>query len=219
MNIVKVFPYVLLLAPACAQERSSPPRIVTRNCSGCHRLDGKSQLTYIPRLAGLSAAYSERKLATFRAAASAPVDEVFRRVARIAGARTDDGLSRTAAVHMVGIANAISDKDIKAAAQWYASQAPARNNTGKSKGIEEGRSIYLKGLETQGLPACQTCHGAEAQGTDAAPRLAGQNAAYLLGQLDLFRRAEGIRNLKMSEIARNVGVDQGRAVAAYLASR
>ena len=58
----------------------------------------------------------------------------------------------------------------------------------------------------------------EAEGTDEAPRLAGQNAAYVIGQLAHFRRAEGYNSV-MTGVARCVKRDQARSVAAYLQSR
>src|ERR1035441_3081008 len=68
---------VLLIVPSAWAEQGTggAPAIVTHSCSGCHGVDGNSQLPYIPRLAGLNAAYVEHKLASFRAAASPPVDE------------------------------------------------------------------------------------------------------------------------------------------------
>ena len=212
-------PVVLLVVPfAYAEQRWSPPAVVTRYCSGCHGIDGKSQLPYIPRLAGLSAAYSESKLARFRATAPSPVDETFTRIVHIGSASKAAGVTAAAAAHMVGTAHAITDEDLKVAAQWYAAQVPATGKGGKGKLIEEGRNLFFNGIQSEGLPACQTCHGPEAEGTDEAPRLAGQNAAYVVGQLAHFRRAEGYNSV-MTGVARSVKRDQARSVAAYLQSR
>jgi cytochrome c553 len=182
-------------------------------------VDGNSQLPYIPRLAGLNAAYVERKLASFRTAASPPVDEALSRVVRSGRASTDAGITRAATVQMVGVARAVSGEDGKAAAQWYASRMPARGKSGNPKSIEEGRSLFTKGLQSQDLPACQTCHGSEAQGSDLAPRLAGQNASYVVSQLALFRASGRQPSPAMTAVAQHLGRDQARAVAAYLQSR
>src|SRR5206468_187024 len=109
----------VIITPAFAGDGANAPAIVTRYCSGCHGADGNSQLPYIPRLAGLSTAYSARKLATFRTAASSPVDETFSRFAHKKGTG-DDRFTATAVAHMVGVANAVSDADMKAALAWYA---------------------------------------------------------------------------------------------------
>jgi cytochrome c553 len=120
---------------------------------------------------------------------------------------------------MVGVAHAISDQDVKAATQWYAAQLPARGKTGKERLVEEGKSLFADGRQAQGVPACQTCHGPGAQGTAIAPRLAGQNATYVVAQLALFRSGDARSSPVMTGIARNIGGDQARAVAVYLQSR
>lgn len=195
------------------------PAIVTQSCSGCHGVDGNSQLPYVPRLARLNAAYVEHKLASFRAAASPPVDEALSRVVRTGRASADAGITPAATVHMVRVARAVSGEDGKAAAQWYASRMLARGQSGKPKSIEEGRSLFTNGLQSRGLLACQTCHGCAAQGSDFAPRLAGQNASYVVNQLALFRATDRQHSPAMMAVAQHLESDQARAVAAYLQSR
>ncbi|MBV9037406.1 MAG: c-type cytochrome [Acidobacteriaceae bacterium] len=218
MNIPKRFQnpstlvsVVLLIAPfARAEERSVPPVIVIRYCSGCHGIDGKSKLPYIPRLASLNAEYIQRKIANFKAAATPPVDETFQRSSK-------DGFTPEGTAHMVGTAHALPEKDLQAAAQWYAAQQPAPGKSGKWQVMKEGKDLYINGLPSRHVPACQSCHGPEAQGTDKAPRLAGQNATYLLGQLALFR-ADNRKRSPMTEVARSLENEQARALAAYLQS-
>ena len=212
---------VLLMVPsAWAEQRTAgAPAIVTHSCSGCHGVDGNSQLPYIPRLAGLNAAYVEHKLASFRAAASPPVDEALSRVVRTGRASADAGITPAATAHMVGVARAVSGENGKAAAQWYASRTPAPGKSGKPELIEEGKSLFTNGLQSQGLLACQSCHGSAAQGSDLAPRLAGQNASYVVGQLALFRAADPQHSPVMTAVAQHLERDQARAVAAYLQSR
>jgi cytochrome c553 len=96
---------------------------------------------------------------------------------------------------------------------------PARGKSGKPKLIEEGRSLFNNGLQSQGLLACQICHGSEAQGSALAPRLAGQNAAYVVSQLALFRATDRQQSSQMTVVAQHLERDQARAVAAYLQSR
>jgi len=212
---------VLLMVPSARAEQrtAGAPAIVTHSCSGCHGVDGNSQLPYIPRLAGLNAAYVEHKLASFRAAGSPPVDEALSRVVHTGSASADAGITPAANVHMVGVARAVSGEDGKAAARWYASRMPARGRSGQSKAIEAGKSLFANGLQSQGLVACQTCHGSEAQGSDLAPRLAGQNASYVVSQLALFRAIDPQHSPVMAAVAQHLERDQARAVAAYLQSR
>lgn len=210
---------VLLVTPfAAAQKRTSPPAVVTRYCSGCHGVAGQSQLPFIPRLAGLNSAYMQGRLNSFRTANSPPVDEIIGRISHPGKATGRRGTTAVATVHMVGTAKAVSPKDVAAAAQWYAAQEPARGRDANTKEIENGRSLYTQGLNAQHLSACQSCHGPEAKGTDTAPRLAGQNASYLLGQLVHFRGDEKSAS-PMTEVARSLETSQARALAAYLQSR
>lgn len=213
-------PAVLLIIPlANAQERSSAPATVTRYCSGCHGMDGNSRLPYVPRLAGQSAAYLERKLSWFRSAVPSPTDQIFRRIAHNGSASGDAYLTSAATGLMVGIARSISEGDMKAAAEWFAAQSPARAKIRGGKLIEEGRRLFVDGAQAQGLRACQTCHGPEAQGTETAPRLAGQHAAYVVTQLARFRMADGHSSPEMEDVARYIARGQAKAVAAYLQSR
>lgn len=226
MNIRKWVQYtstlasaVLVLAPmASAEEHSTPPSIVVRYCSGCHGINGRSELPYIPRLAGLNAAYTERKISNFKSLSSAPrVDEAFDRFAFAGRASKDRAFTAEATSHMVGPAHALSEQDLRAAADWYAAQRATPGKSGKRDVVEEGRHLYANGVQNRSVPACQTCHGPEAQGTSTAPRLAGQNAAYMLGQLAMFRRANKAIS-PMTEIARSLETDQARALTAYLQS-
>jgi cytochrome c553 len=210
---------LLLVTPfAHAQVRSEAPSIVTHYCSGCHGLNGRSQLRYIPRLAGMRAAYLDSKFAAYKSATRAPVDEALNRLVHPGQASEIVGLTTAARAEMVGVARVVSGKDAKAAIEWYASQQPAPAKDQNAKGIEQGRRLYTDGFQDSGMRACLGCHGPSAQGSDTAPRLAGQNAAYVLGQLALFRSGER-RDESMIEIARHLEDAQARAVAAYLQSR
>jgi cytochrome c553 len=161
----------------------------------------------------------ERRVWSFRAASLSPVDEAITRIIHIGSAPREKDVSAAASVHMIGVASAVSDKDLKAAAQWFSAQAPAHGRNGKGKANEEGRALFVDGEESRGLRACQGCHGAEAQGSETAPRLAGQHAAYIGSQLTLFRAGSHPESPEMTVIARYLSESQARAVAAYLETR
>jgi cytochrome c553 len=209
----------IISAAAATQPRAGAPAIVTRACSGCHGIGGNSQLPYVPRLAGQSAAYLERKIESFRSTGALPVDEALARAAHAGRPGKGAGVTSDAAVHMVGVARGIRAEEMKAAIQWYAAQSPARGRGGNPKLVEEGRDLFANGRPSQGLAACQTCHGAQAQGTDAAPRLAGQHAPYLIGQINLFRTGANHNSPQMTGVARQLEASQARAIGAYLQSR
>lgn len=80
-----------------------------------------------------------------------------------------------------------------------------------------GASIAASG-NSNGVPACVACHGAKGEGNAAGgfPRLAGLGAAYLDSQLNHF--ADGTRkNVVMEPIAKQLTVDERKAVSAYFA--
>lgn len=80
-----------------------------------------------------------------------------------------------------------------------------------------GAALAQKGSGS--AAACATCHGANGEGMAAAgfPRLAGQDPAYLLKQLQAF--ASGKRqNAQMAPIARSLDATQMRDAADYYAS-
>ena len=68
----------LLFASVCvhAETRWAAPGIVEKNCSGCHGMDGNSDLSYFPRLAGLDASYAAKKVAEFKESPAPAVDQI-----------------------------------------------------------------------------------------------------------------------------------------------
>jgi cytochrome c553 len=79
--------------------------------------------------------------------------------------------------------------------------------------VEQGRRLASEGLPASGVPPCGTCHG-----NAAYPRLAGQHAAYLAGQLRLWKKGyrpnDGSASM-MSSIAQHLSDAEIDAVAAY----
>lgn len=210
---------VPMLCPmAFAQNRWDAPRIVTWNCSGCHGIDGNAQLSYFPRLAGLNALYAEQRMAEFRAAAPPPVDELFYRITALAEGKA--GASRLQArINMIGSAHALTAEETKAAIAWYAMQKPAPGRSGNPALIQMGKTLFLAGLPARGLPPCQSCHGAQAEGKGKVPRLAGQNGTYLLGELAKFHSGDRQHAPEMTMVAEHVDTEQFRALVTFLQSR
>lgn len=87
---------------------------------------------------------------------------------------------------MQPIANDLAATEIKSLAAYYAGlQRPAPAAPASAHGTERGRRLALEGAPEAGLPACTSCHREDA--LEVYPRLAGQNAAYLAGQLRLWK--------------------------------
>jgi cytochrome c553 len=76
----------------------------------------------------------------------------------------------------------------------------------------------VEGAPEIGVPACVTCHTST---NPSAPRLAGQHAAYMAGQLRLWKTGRVLATgnaALMASIARRLSDDQVDATCAYLAS-
>ena len=88
--------------------------------------------------------------------------------------------------------------------------------------VVAGKTIYEEGVPEANVPACSGCHGPEARGKDAIPRLAGQLDSYTKRELADWRKLRGQDPLKvgeaaaMKQVAHNLSPSQIAALAAYL---
>ena len=81
--------------------------------------------------------------------------------------------------------------------------------------LARGREIYQHGIAAEGVPACSSCHGADARGTQEYPRLASQHAQYVLKQLASFQ--SNMRKVAiMHGVAQNLRRPEMESVAAFL---
>jgi cytochrome c553 len=205
---------------AWAERNWDAPRIVTTYCSGCHGVDGNSQLPYFPKLAGLNPKYAEKKLSAFKEPAAPPVDELYWWTLRLTGAKKDAGnVTHDERVDMDGVAHAAKPAVMKEAILWYAKQTPSPGHSSDKMLVEKGRTLFMLGVPAQKITACVTCHGAEAQGQGTVPLLAGQNAEYIEGQLDKFRKGDRKHAPEMTMVTRDLDSEQAHAAAVYLQSK
>ena len=214
--------YALLIVslPAHAQKHWDAPSIVTTNCSGCHAIDGNTELRFFPRLAGLDAAYAEAKMAQFKETPSPPVIESYAWLRAALSKKTSTvDPTRNGLIYMVGIAHTTKPEEIKSAVLWYSEQRPAPGRPGDKNLIHQGQELYSKGAPDQNILPCMTCHGQDAEGQATGPRLAGQNAKYIEAQMGYFREGDRKHAPEMSMAARDLTPQQARAVAVYLQSK
>jgi cytochrome c553 len=205
---------LLLASGASAQKNWDAPSIVTTYCSGCHGVDGNTQLPYFPKLAGLQADYAEKKLTAFQEPAVPPVDELFSWIKQRPKNLTHD--ERT---NMEGASHAASPAIIKQAVIWYSRQPPVKGHSSDSQLMEQGEKLFMKGMPSEKIVPCMSCHGAVAEGKGTAPRLAGQNAEYIQNQLQKFRAGDRKHAPEMTLVTRDLDVTQARAAALYLQSK
>ena len=96
---------------------------------------------------------------------------------------------------------------------------------GAAKELEAaGKKIYEEGVPSADVPPCASCHGPDAKGADAFPRLAGQLHDYIFRKLTNWDKERGqdknnpANSSIMQPIAHNLTDVQIRAVAAYLST-
>lgn len=174
-------------------------------CAACHGSNGVAAAPTFPNLAGQSATYLYVQLRAFK-----------------------DG-SRANTV-MQPLAKALTDQDMRNLAAHFAS-LPAKAAPKKALESPRGSILFHDGDAAKGVPPCQGCHGVDGRGphpdpTSTAPQpawstfpvLAGQNAPYLLKQLQAYRDGTriGTSNDKvMRGVARNLSAADMRALADY----
>jgi cytochrome c553 len=178
---------------------------VSKTCSGCHGMHGVVSAPSFPNLAGQSYNYLLKQLEDFRSGArqAAPMSSMIKTVPK-----------------------AKDDRNLENLAAYFSSQKPGR---GHEQGaafdrsvVERGYRVYQEGDRANKVPACAACHTRAATGMApmAVPALAGQNAAYLSGQLERF--AQGKRDNSpghvMQLIAARLDKKEIQAVSVYLQS-
>jgi cytochrome c553 len=119
---------------------------------------------------------------------------------------------------MWGIAGNLDPAIIKGIAAYYAAQPPAPGRIADPAQVAKGKELFDKGLPDRGVPACASCHGADAEGIADFPRLAGQHAKYVAKQLDYIQslvRAAPV----MHGIVKDLTPAEIQALAAYVQSK
>jgi cbb3-type cytochrome c oxidase subunit III len=187
----------IALVPALSQAQDGA-RIAGQLCSGCHGVGGRSESPMFPKLNTQTAEYLEAQL------------KGFREHARGESAARD---------YMWGMAALLDDAAVKSLADYYSHQAPTRGAAGDVTLMAKGQEIFQHGVPDQSVPACASCHGAQAQGAGTFPRLAGQHKEYLLRQIEVFKNGARGNAPVMSAVAHTLNDDQAKAVAAYLQSQ
>ena len=197
---------VMLAAGCSTVERSrdignpavSGATLAAQVCSNCHGIDGNSTSPNFPRLAGQPEAYLVVQLKSFSGR----------------GRRDPAGFE-----YMWGLSRVLTDAQIDGLAAYFHAQAPKPNPAGIGTASDAGKAIFSGGLPDQHVPACATCHGANAEGHDEFPRLAGQHADYVVKQLNVFQRTderpEG-EGAVMKVVAHELQPAQIAEIAAYV---
>jgi cytochrome c553 len=173
----------------------------TDYCKTCHGVSaqGFRGAFPMPRLAGQQPEYLKNQLSAF----------IERR--------------RTNPV-MFNVAHVLSPPMLTALSTYFKDLNPKPLGGAPKELAATGKQIYEEGVPSAEVPPCASCHGPEAKGADAFPRLAGQLNDYLFKKLVNWEKERGQDPAKpdnsaiMQPIAHNLTEDKIRAVAAYLSN-
>jgi cytochrome c553 len=191
---------LVMAGAASAQDVASDKESVRRAihvCAACHGEEGRSTLRDVPSLAGQMAQYTQAQLIDFRSQT-----------------RVENGSK----AYMWGVSALLDDATIAGLANYYAAQKPAAGKPGNPALVKAGRRLFVDGAPSRGIRACASCHGEGAEGQAGFPRLAGQRADYIVGQLKVFGGKLRPHGVLMSAEVKQMTAAEMRAVAAYLQS-
>lgn len=166
-------------------------------CSTCHGPRGISTSPEFPTLAAQPEPYLIAQMKAFRDRTRA---------------------ERDAHDFMWGIAAQLDDAIISGIAHYYSAQPPAPGRSQNPALAMKGKDLFDRGAPDRGITACASCHGQNAEGIAAQPRLAGQHAKYVAKQLHYMQTQQRV-TVAMREIVRDLTPEETQAVAAYVQSR
>jgi len=125
---------------------------------------------------------------------------------------------------MFNVAHVLTPQVEKALAEQFNHLNPKPLDGASKENLAEGKKIYLEGIPKSDVPPCASCHGDDAKGRDAFPRLAGQLHDYLHNKLTNWDKERGQdknnpdNSAIMQPIAHNLTDAQIRTVAGYLST-
>jgi len=125
---------------------------------------------------------------------------------------------------MFNVAHVLDPSMVKALAAYFQNLNPKPLGGGDESRalLPEGKKIYEEGVPSADVPPCASCHGPDAKGADAFPRLAGQLPDYIYRKLTNWDRERGQNKDQpdnsaiMQPIAHELTQVQIKAVAAYV---
>jgi cytochrome c553 len=177
--------------------RTHGQQIAAQTCSACHGMDGRGSSSQFPSLAAQLPEYLVKQLKAFKAGAY-------------------DKPKRPSAV-MTPIVAALTDADLVDIAAYYSKLESRVGAARDAARLGLGKQIYTEGNPAEGLPACITCHRPTGSGIRPDfPKLSGQSAEYLDGQLASWMAIRGKPGKLMTMIVPHLQPNERQAVADYI---
>jgi cytochrome c553 len=211
MNVQSVlltaFFAVAIPAAANAENKGKPAtwqqelKAKTDYCKTCHGESGQGfrGTSPMPRLAGQQPEYLKNQLEAF-------IER--RRMNPV----------------MFKVAHVLSPPLLEALTNYFRDLNPKPLGGAPADLAAAGKKIYDEGVASADVPSCASCHGADAKGADAFPRLAGQLHDYVFRKLTGWDNERGQDPAKpdasaiMQPIAHQLTEAQIKAVAAYVSN-
>ncbi|MGO9460485.1 MAG: c-type cytochrome [Rhodomicrobium sp.] len=169
-------------------------------CQTCHGPSGEGVrgASPVPRLAGQQTKYLENQLGNFI-------------------------LHRRQNIAMSNVVHEMSPALVTALAAYFNGLNPKPLGSAPRELVATGKKIFEEGVPEANVPPCASCHGPEAKGKGAIPRLAGQVHDYVFKKLTNWERERGQNPAIpdksaaiMQPVAHGLTEAQIAAVAAYL---
>ena len=170
-------------------------KIAGGSCFLCHGAMGESTSEIFPRLAGQHAEYIAKQLNAFQS-----------------GERKS-----TAMAEMV---KNLKPDEMLALGRYYEKMNASPEPSKEPLLASMGEYIYRNGNKFTGVPACVSCHGEYARGSNALPRLATQIPAYIHTQLKSFNQRKRTNdNAVMHIVAEKMTELEMIAVGEYVSTK
>ncbi len=184
-----------LVAAVAAASLGHADSLAVRNCTWCHGT-GAQGYSPAPRLAGQRASYIEKQLTDFtRHTRNNPFSQQY---------------MWPASAHL-------GPQTAHDLALYFSMLPPKAANDGHRDNVALGRTIYQQGMPDQNIVACVACHGPNAEGVGAIPRLGGLDYVYLKRRLIQWGQGYSVAaGPPMPHISGNLAPDQIEALASYL---
>jgi len=205
-SILLTAAFSIVICTAHAEDKAAPSAVSagelkakTDYCKTCHGINGQGfRGTFpMPRLAGQQPEYLKNQLQAF----------IDRR--------------RTNPV-MFNVAHVLSPPLLTALTNHFKDLNPKPLGGAPKDLMAAGKKIYEEGVPSAEVPPCASCHGPDAKGVDAFPRLAGQLNDYIFRKLTNWDKERGQDKANpdnsaiMQPIAHQLTEAQIKAVAAYV---
>ena len=187
---------LLVASSAFAQaDEARAKKIAGGSCFLCHGAQGESTSEIFPRLAGQHAEYITKQLTAFKN-----------------GQRKSTAMSEMVAK--------LTPDEMVALGKYYEKMSIPREDPKDPQLAAVGRYIFYNGNKFSGVPACVSCHGANAEGAANLPRLATQFSGYIHTQLKSFNKRERTNdNAVMHTVVEKMTELEMAAVAEYVSSK